>query len=165
MAFNLDSYEPVADRIHRFWEQNPNGAIHTDIVLINDQQIVIKATIYRNIDDTKPAAIDFAQEYVGGKGVNATSWAENCATSAIGRALADLNFQPKKDGKAVRPSREEMTKAAAPARSVVDYVNQAIQLHDAKDVEGLRELYKSAVRTIQPKETLDLIKEKAESLK
>ena len=30
----MDNYEPVADRIAKFWEKHPNGRIHTEIKLI-----------------------------------------------------------------------------------------------------------------------------------
>lgn len=106
MSF-LDNYEPVADRIAKFWDKY-DGRIHTEIVLINETEVVIKASVFTSKDDTRPAAIDFAQETRGSSNINKQSFIENCATSAIGRALATLNFQPKKDGKAVRASREEM---------------------------------------------------------
>jgi len=53
-----------------------------------------------------PVTIDYAHEVVGNSPVNKNFALANGATSAIGRALADLNFAPK--GK--RPSREEMAK-------------------------------------------------------
>ena len=30
--FNLDDYELVEDRIEKFWKDNPDGKIHTNIV-------------------------------------------------------------------------------------------------------------------------------------
>ena len=57
-------------------------------------------------------AQDYAEEMVGSSPVNRTSALENCTTSAIGRALADMNYQGNQNGKASRPSREEMEKVA-----------------------------------------------------
>jgi hypothetical protein len=53
-----------------------------------------------------PTVRGFASEIEGSSPVNRTNASENCETSSIGRALANLGFATK--GK--RPSREEMQK-------------------------------------------------------
>ena len=107
MAFDLDSYEPVASRIARFWAEHPCGAIHTELVFDDGQRCVIKATVY--FDSTAaPVSSDYAEEVQTERGVNATSRIENCATSAIGRALAAANVLASYWTK--KPSREEMQK-------------------------------------------------------
>ena len=107
MGFNLDEYEPVASRIARFWAEHPCGAIHTELVFDDGHRCVIKATVY--FDSTAaPVSSDFAEEIQTERGVNATSRIENCATSAIGRALAAANFLASDWTK--KPSREEMQK-------------------------------------------------------
>lgn len=144
MSF-LDNYEPVADRIAKFWEKF-DGRIHTEIVLINETEVVIKASIYTNKDDARPVAIDFAQETRGSSNINKQSFIENCATSAIGRALATLGFQPKRDGKAVRPSREEMQSVTpiASKQTARNWSAEATVLAGLNDVEGLRRLHAEA---------------------
>lgn len=107
MAWDASKYTDVNTRISQFWETYPLGRIHTEIVLINEREVVIKASVYTDRDDTRPASMDFAQESVSDRGVNSTSWVENCSTSAIGRALATLGFSPKGGARA---SIEEMQK-------------------------------------------------------
>jgi hypothetical protein len=103
----LDEYEPVASRIARFWAEHPCGAIHTELVFDDGHRCVIKATVY--FDSTAaPVSSDYAEEIQTERGVNATSRIENCATSAIGRALAAANFLASDWTK--KPSREEMQK-------------------------------------------------------
>jgi hypothetical protein len=160
MAFNLDDYEPVEARITAFWAKWPEGRIHTEIVLINEQQIVIKASVWTDREDPRPVTIDFAQETIGATNITKNSWLEVCATSAIGRALADLDFAKK--GK--RPSREEMRKAATPA-APRDWLGDAEKLRDAGDLEGLRVLYSAAVKAIAKPEVLETIKQFAEQSK
>jgi hypothetical protein len=160
MAFNLDDYEPVEARINAFWAKYPEGRIHTEIVLINEQQIVIKASVWTDREDLRPVTIDFAQETIGATNITKNSWLEVCATSAIGRALADLDFAKK--GK--RPSREEMRKAATPA-APRDWLGDAEKLRDAGDLEGLRVLYSAAVKAIAKPEVLETIKQFAEQSK
>ena len=103
--FNLNEYDTVASRIAKFWKDYPQGRIHTEIVSISDTGGIFKASIYTDREDERPVTIDYAEEVKGSNPVNRTSWVENGLTSAIGRALADLNYATKN-----RPSREEMEK-------------------------------------------------------
>ena len=159
--FNMNEYEPVADRIAAFWDKYPNGRLHTEIVLINETEIVIKASAFTDRDDPRPAAIDYAQESrTSGQLVKFA--VENCSTSSLGRVLATLNFQPKKDGKAVRPSREEMKKVAPkPDRN---WATEATVLAGQGNVPGLRALYKEAQAAKVGDELLVSIKDMATSL-
>ncbi len=154
MAFLPADYEPVESRIHKFWAEHPDGRIHTEIVLINETEIVIKASVFADRDDPRPVAIDFAQETRNSSPVNKLSFVENCATSAIGRALATYAYSPK--GK--RPSREEMEKVARGAihneRRWDEDLNALVV---TKDIDGLRALRKDAVRSLQPKEFIQKI--------
>lgn len=106
--FNLNEYQTVQERVEIFRQLHPSGRIVNEIVLINEKEVVMKSSVYLDINDAQPVAVDFAQETVGTKGVNSTSWVENCATSAAGRALALLGGGMSPKGK--KPSREEMTK-------------------------------------------------------
>jgi hypothetical protein len=165
MSF-LDNYEPVADRIGKFWEKYPNGRLHTEIVLINETEIVIKASAYTDRDDSRPAAIDFAQETRGSSNINKQSFIENCSTSALGRVLATLNFQPKKDGKAVRPSREEMKAVSkASVAQTKDYLSLATVEALAGNLEALRDIYKDAQAAGVDADDLKKIADLASSLK
>lgn len=105
MAFNLDDYEPVADRIERFWTDHKAGRILTEMVHRDEKSFIVKASVYR--DEVGDAdATGYAEEIIGSTNVNRTSALENCETSAIGRALANLGYAVKN-----RASREEMAKA------------------------------------------------------
>lgn len=158
MAFNLDDYEPVEKRITDFWAKFPNGRIHTVIVSLDEKQVIVRAEVWTDREDPRPVTVDHAQEKVGGTGMTANSWLEIACTSAIGRALADLDFAKK--GK--RPSREEMVKAKAYDAPVVDYVDAAAK---ATDLETLRNLYAQAVKAKADKMTLDFITQRSEDLK
>ena len=106
--FNLDDYEPVSDRIERFWKDHPEGKILTELVHRDDQQFIVKASIWRGAAVSEwsgPDGTGYAQEIIGSSNVNRTSALENCETSAIGRALANLGYAVKN-----RASREEMAK-------------------------------------------------------
>ena len=165
MSF-LDNYEPVADRIAKFWDKYPNGRLHTEIVLINETEIVIKASAFTDREDTRPAAIDFAQETRGSSNINKQSFIENCSTSALGRVLATLNFQPKKDGKAIRPSREEMKAVSkASTQQTRDYLSLATVEALAGNLEALRGIYKEAKDAGVEEADLKKISDLAASLK
>jgi len=107
MRFNLDNYETVEQRLAKFWEQFPNGQVFTQIHHYDENRVVFRAEIYKDIADPRPVATGFAEETRDASPVNRTSHVENAETSAIGRALANYIFQSKT---APRPSREEMSK-------------------------------------------------------
>lgn len=110
MSFNLDSYEPVASRIQRFYEAFPTGAIHCEIVHDDGQRVIVKATVWRDINDPRPSAVDYAEELISDRGVNSTSRVENCATSATGRAISIAAHGLGPSDWTKKPSREEMQK-------------------------------------------------------
>ena len=106
MAFDLNDYEMVKDRIPLFYEKYPEGRITCDIITENADWVTMKAYLWRNLEDqvtNAPLATGIARETPGGF---IEKYYENCETSAIGRGLANLNMF---DGN--RPSREEMESA------------------------------------------------------
>jgi hypothetical protein len=166
MAHFLDDYEPVEKRISDFWAKYPNGRIHTVIVSLDEKQVIVRAEVFTEREDHRPVTVDHAQEKVGGSGMTANSWLEIACTSAIGRALADLDFAKK--GK--RPSREEMVKAKGheqsetgnPAKEKLDFIQAATK---ATDLETLRKLYQQAVAAKSDQMTLDFITQRSDDLK
>ena len=105
MRFNLDNYETVESRLAKFWEEYPNGQIFTQIHHYDDNKVVFKAEVYRDITDPRPVATGFAEEVRDASPVNRTSFVENAETSAAGRCLSNWIYSAGK-----RPSREEMSK-------------------------------------------------------
>lgn len=106
MAFNLDDYETVEDRLAKFWAEYPDGQIHTKLIEHTPTRFIVEASIFRTEADPRPWTTGLAEETVQARGVNATSALENCETSAIGRGLANAGYAAK--GK--RASRTEMEK-------------------------------------------------------
>lgn len=107
MGFNLNDYETVEDRLHRFLGDHKNAAVRTSVVSDDGTRVLFRAEVYRDRDYHTPCATGHADEVKGQGNVNRTNHVENAETSAIGRALANLGYAPK----GARPSREEMTKA------------------------------------------------------
>ena len=106
MSFNPADYAEVAERLPLFWKDCPRGRIITEIIVDDGTRIVMRAELYADIGDTVPTTTGFAEEVRGSSMVNKTSALENCETSAIGRALANYQFQ----GSKKRASLEEMVK-------------------------------------------------------
>lgn len=102
--FDINDYEPVEERITKFYAKVPQGSILTELVKHSEDfsKVIFMAAVF---DGETPLATGWAMEEQGKGMVNGTSHLENCETSAIGRALANMGLHGNK-----RPSREEMEK-------------------------------------------------------
>jgi hypothetical protein len=159
MGFDLSSYEPVSDRITKFWAKYPQGRLHTEIVLINETEVVVKALAFTDKDDARPTAVDFAQETRNSSHINRNNFLENASTSAIGRVLNTVGISSK-GGK--RPSREEMLKVVAAQRN---WIEEASTAAASGDLETLRVIYTSAEKSQVDNESLEAITNLADSVK
>ena len=108
MGFDLSNYETVEQRLVRWWSAYPNGRVYTCMMNYTGDACVFYAELYADKDDKVPVATGYAEEVKSDRGVNATSFVENCETSAIGRAIANCPLQAPVSGP--RPSRNEMQK-------------------------------------------------------
>lgn len=131
MVFNLEDYETVEERIGRLYQNHPDARIVTRLVSpveSVDSIAVFEAEVYLNGDES-PKATGYAMEKSGQGYVNKTSHVENCETSAIGRALANMGLHGSK-----RPSREEMQKAQDKPAEKIDYSRMNPREMNAKDL-------------------------------
>lgn len=163
--FNLDDYETVESRIRKFTELYPDGRIVTEwennFEEINGARTwVVKTTIFLDAGDQAnklPKATGYASETDGTGGANSAGAAlENCETSSIGRALANMGLSGNK-----RASREEMQKVERVAQHATDWLSKADKL---TDVEALRQLWAQAKAGNADTEILDRIKDRANRL-
>lgn len=106
--FNLDDYETCEVRLDKWWKENPDGRVATELISFQNGQYIVQAYLYRTFADSVAYSTGLAEEKISDRGVNSTSALENCETSAIARALANANYAAK--GK--RASRSEMSKVA-----------------------------------------------------
>lgn len=116
-SFDINDYVTVQERIHIFWNTFPEGRILTKIIHLDQpkhtaRMVVIKATIFKKYTKGLPDATGYAKEREGTRGANETAFVENCETSAIGRALANMDIAVSKS----RPSQEEMLAVQATER-------------------------------------------------
>jgi len=162
MKFNPNEYETVETRINRFYEQHNDGRIITeDLTSEHDREKGmwrIKAYIYLTDADqaaSLPKSTGHASE-VDGQGMAQKQAAyEVCETSAIGRALANMNLSGSR-----RPSREEMEKADRVATKT-DWLLEATKLGTVTD---LRKLYTRANANGASQSELDEIRRYADEL-
>lgn len=164
MSFDLSQYEPVEERIKRFYKDHEDGRITADLISAVDNMdvAIVKAFLY--VGETL-VSTGLAYEKNGEGFVNKTSHIENCETSAIGRALANFNYAGSK-----RPSREEMQKATesespAPPTKIVDpkikklvsEITTEIKKHTFTDAE--LSTYRDEVKKATVKELKELLVE------
>lgn len=160
----LDDYEPVEERLEKFWADHPDGEVTTELLSNVDGVFVVKATVYRSAESQRPSGTGLAREETTATGVNKTSALENCETSAIGRALANLGYAAK--GK--RASREEMEKATREDPDEDEAIATWRRLwEDAKvlkswDDEERMAAIKAAMKLLKIEEVTD--RDKAESI-
>lgn len=109
-TFDLDSYATVQERIAQFYQDFPDGSIRTFMVVRDGPEVVFEARAYRTPEEAAMGVYTsgWAREVEGKTPVNRTAHLENCESSAVGRALANLGYATD----ARRPSRNEMIKVA-----------------------------------------------------
>lgn len=164
--FNPNDYETVEERLRRFWGDPANADAR--IVTLNHTQPsdravstwVVEARIYLTAGDQSldlPKATGWAFEIDGVGMANKTSALENAETSAIGRALGNMNYSGNK-----RASREEMQKVARGVTpSKRDFLKESQAL---SDIDALRLLWAEAKAAGTPSAILDEIKAQSERL-
>lgn len=81
-------YVQVTERVKAFRTICPGGTISTDIVSIDENMVIMRATV--SDEDGKVLATGLAFERPDSSYINKTSYIENCETSAVGRALGWL---------------------------------------------------------------------------
>jgi hypothetical protein len=107
MAGFLDNYEDVATRIKRFWETHPSGRIENNIIEFNAEKgfILVQTQIFKEYEDQKPSAIDYAFGNVATYNVQMKKFfVEDTVTSSIGRCIGLLLGTDK------RPTLQDMQK-------------------------------------------------------
>jgi hypothetical protein len=109
MSF-LDGYEDVNARIKRARAEYPGLRLvaYIEDIDLKNGYILVRAEAYKNYEDDKPSAVDYALEVRSDRGVNANFWVENCVTSAYGRVIGLLS-----PGGVGRPTRQDMEKVEA----------------------------------------------------
>ena len=162
--FNLNDYETVEQRLVRAHAAHPDLRIvtinHTTPADRSVSTWVVEARIYLTREDQLddlPKATGWAFEVDGQNGMaNKTSALENCETSSIGRALANMNLSGNK-----RTSREEMAKVERGVTpSPVDWTGRISAL---ASVDDARQLYMEAQKAKAGKPVLDAITERVKS--
>ena len=140
MAFNLDDYTTVQERIAEFWERYKDGAIRTEVIEASNTRFIVVAKLYKNATDQQPFSTGHAQEVISDRGVNRDFALENCETSAVGIAAKFANIGTKKH----LASREEMAKVNkvtetkrvySPPNSRAAMVEQALRSSFDEDVK------------------------------
>lgn len=104
-GFNLDDYVTVAERISAFIEKYPNGSLQSEVWMLNESVVVMKAYAYRTPDDERPGIGFSSLGIPGATPYTRGSELENAESSAWGRAIAALGFEVKRG----IASREEVT--------------------------------------------------------
>jgi hypothetical protein len=119
MAGFLDGYEDVAARIKRLHATFPTNRVETSIVDFNAQAgyILIECRIYREYEDEKPSAIDYAFGRVESYNPSMKRWfVEDTVTSAIGRCAGLLL------GSETRPTKQNMEQIETLPKQFVDKI-------------------------------------------
>jgi hypothetical protein len=113
--FDLENYATVQERIAQFYQDFPTGSVRTFMVKHDGPEVIFEARVFRSSEEAAMGVYTsgWAREIEGKQGdrpskINLTSHLENCESSAVGRALANLGYATDKK----RPSREEMLKVA-----------------------------------------------------
>jgi hypothetical protein len=119
MAGFLDGYEDVAARIKRLHSTFPSNRVETSIIDFNAAAgyILVECRIFREYEDEKPSAIDYAFGRVESYNPSMKRWfVEDTVTSAIGRCAGLLL------GSETRPTKQNMEQVETLPKAFVDKI-------------------------------------------
>ncbi len=119
MAGFLDGYEDVATRIKRLHATYPTNRVETHIIDFNAAAgyILVECRIFREYEDEKPSAIDYAFGRVESYNPSMKKWfVEDTVTSSIGRCAGLLL------GTDTRPTLENMKQVETLPASFVNKI-------------------------------------------
>jgi hypothetical protein len=83
-------YKTVAERINEFRSEKKDWPIKTKLISDLNGVVIMKASVSN--PEGLVIGTGFAEEVRGSTNINKTSALENCETSAIGRALANIGY-------------------------------------------------------------------------
>lgn len=119
MAWSLDDYVPVNERIAAWYEKWPDGRIVADPFSICEVGgktfVTVTARVYTQASDPTPSQGSAWEPYPGTTNFTRDSELQNCETSAVGRALAMAGIEVKRG----IASREDVANRQRPA-SIAD---------------------------------------------
>lgn len=142
---NLENYEPVEERINRFYKDHPEARIITDLVSMDGEpgrtRWVVKALVFRDSERERPDATGYAFEIDGAGMTQRAAALETGETSAIGRALANLGYAGNR-----RVTREEMAKVKRHEEQVTpeQFQEMALNAKSDEELERVRNQARSA---------------------
>jgi hypothetical protein len=165
MAFSMDDYVDVADRLRQFKQAYPNGSLQQVSLQFIDfagkSWVVYTAAAYRTPDDLTPGHGTAWEPVPGTSNFKRDSEVMNAETSAWGRAIvAVLAAETKRIA-----TRNEIPQKS-PASPIEDFIALAHLEYEKGDIEALRGIYKraKATRGISP-DVLQQIADLATGLK
>jgi len=110
----LDGYEPVADRVGKFYRRYPEGSIRTkswEVVEVGGQSfIVVESLVYRSPEDRLPGTGTAWCQYPARNGMLRGSELMRAETASWGRGLASIGL----GGKEIATSDEVAQVATKP---------------------------------------------------
>jgi hypothetical protein len=159
MAFSMDDYVDVAERLRIFSQKYPQGSLQQHslqfIEFAGKSWVVYTAAAYRSPDDLTPGHGTAWEPVPGTSSFKRDSEVMNAETSAWGRAiLAVLAADTKRIA-----SRDEIVNRTqkSPTSPIEDFIALAHLEYEKGDIEALRGVYKRAKATRGV--TADLLKQ------
>lgn len=146
MAFSMDDYVDVADRLRQFKSAYPNGSLQQVSLQFIDfagkSWVVYTAAAYRTPDDLTPGHGTAWEPVPGTSNFKRDSEVMNAETSAWGRAIvAVLAAETKRIA-----TRNEIPQKS-PVSPIDDFMALAHLEYEKGDIEALRGIYKRAKAT------------------
>ena len=152
-------YADVAGRVQAFRELCPNGSISTEVVRLDGDMCVIKATVCD--EEGRVLGTGHAYERESSTQINRTSFIENCETSAVGRALGMIGI----GSESSMATAEEMVNALNQQKEIEDKIKAELESRNKKEEDQPKTEEKPAAEEIDVMAEAEKISKAAASKK